>query len=139
MSEGQEDRRSAVVFELPDIVLWTLVGDVGLELMRELYDEHVQLAKDKRYVFSLVDVARLGSMSSEARTEAARKQEDLKAHGTAYIGASFHHRVLATLATKAANLLQRRNDNPMRFFATKAEALAWFAERRREIEREPKS
>jgi hypothetical protein len=138
MSEGQRDRRSTVVFEPPDIVSWTFVGDLEIDLMRELYDEQVRIAKDKPYVFSLVDVTRLGSVSSEARTEAARQQGS-NVQGLAYIGASFHHRVLATLVTKATRLLNRSGDYPMRFFATKAEALAWFAERRREIEREPKS
>jgi hypothetical protein len=51
----------------------------------------------------------------------------------ALVGASFQLRVLGTMASRAAALLNPANAIPLRFFDTEAEARAWFAEVRREL------
>jgi hypothetical protein len=134
VSAGEAPRRSSVAFDPPDTCVWTLVGDVDVDLMRELADAQERGLKGLPHVFSLLDVTDIGSVSAEARKEAARKR-DVNMRGTAFIGASFHIRVLATLLSKAAKVLNRDEVAPMRFFKTKAEALAWFEELRAEIAR----
>jgi hypothetical protein len=132
---GEGDQGCSAVFEPPDVCVWTLVGDVGLKTMTELYAEQERIAKGRPYVLVLVDVSGMASVSSEARAEAARRRDVMVQRGVAFVGASFHLRVLATLVSRAANLLNNIRDNPTRFCATKAEAFAWFEERRREIAR----
>lgn len=117
--------------EPPDIFVWTLVGDVDVNVMRELADTQERLSKGMP-IFVLLDVTNLASVSADARKEGVRKR-DVNVGGMAYVGASFHIRVLATLVDKAASVLHRKNVVPARFFSSKAEALAWFAERREEL------
>jgi hypothetical protein len=132
MGEGDQAVESSVAFEPPDVVVWTLVGDIGLNMLLELREEQERIAKGWPYVLVLLDVSRVGSVSAAARTEATRKR-DTTPRGIAYVGASFHLRVLATLLSKAASLLNKISEDPPRFFATKAEAFAWLEERRRQI------
>jgi hypothetical protein len=125
--------RSSVEFEPPDVCVWTLVGDIDADLMRELADTQERFAKGLPHLFSVLEVRNVGSVSADARKEAARKR-DVNAGGTAFVGASFHVRVLAKLVSTAANVLHREEKTaPMRFFKTRAEADAWIEERRREL------
>ena len=133
MSEAEKGQVSSVWWEPPDIVVWEFIGEVDAKVMNDLYSEQARLSLGKPHVLVLVHLERAGKVTTEARHEAARKRDTMNVRGIAYVGASFHLRVLATLVTKAATMLHRASDNPMRFMKTKAEALAWFAERRREI------
>lgn len=133
MSEGGAGR-SSVHMEPPDIFVWTLFGDVDVDQMRELADLQERLSKGMP-IFVLLDVTNLASVSADARKEGVRKR-DVNVLGTAYVGASVHIRVIATLVDKAASVLYRKKVAPARFFSSKAEALAWFAERRGELSKD---
>lgn len=83
-------------------------------------------------MFGLIDMSRVGTISPEARLIARAEAGHLPLRGTAVFGASFHHRVIALLANKAATLL-KKDHQPIAFFATEAEARAWIDERRRVV------
>ena len=130
MTRKEAAEESSVHFEPPDMCVWTFVGDVDVEILRALIAEQVRHLKGLPISFALVDVSRLGSFSGAAREEAGRKQEGVNIRATAYVGASFPIRVIAILVATASRVLHKMPESPVRFFNSRAEALAWLSERR---------
>jgi hypothetical protein len=131
------DDRSRITFEEPDIAHWYLVGDVTADDIREIYNAQLKFCEGKPYIFVLVDVSEIRSITPDARRLAAegpkRGEINLPVRANAVVGASFHFRIVGTLVAKAARLIHRTTDNPTRFFDDDGDARAWFAERRVEI------
>jgi hypothetical protein len=119
-------------WEDPDVTFLAIIGDLSRPEMRRILDETNASAKGKPYIFGLIDMSRVGTISPEARVVARTEAGHFLLRGTAVFGASFHHRVIALLANKAAALL-KKDHQPIAFFATEAEARAWIDERRREV------
>jgi hypothetical protein len=130
--------RSDITLEEPDVARWYLAGDVTANDIREIYAVQMKFCEGKPYLFVLVNVHEIRSMSADARKIAAEGPAPGKAvmpvRASAIVGASFHFRIVGTLVAKAAKLLNRAGENPTRFFDDDAEARLWFAERRRELE-----
>jgi hypothetical protein len=130
-------RRSGITLEEPDVAHWRLVGDVTPDDIRGIYEVQTKFCEGKPYIFVLVDVSEIRSISADARRIAAEGPKIgnlvLPVRANAVVGASFHFRIVGTLIAKAAKLIHRSRENPTRFFENAAEARAWFAERRLEI------
>jgi hypothetical protein len=133
--------RSRITLEEPDVAHWCLAGDVTADDIREIYELQLKFCKDKPYVFVLVDVSKIRSITAEARKLAAQGPTPGKTvmpiRANVVYGASFHFRVIGTLIAKAAHFIHRGQDNPTRFFENEADGRAWLAQRRIEIGASP--
>ena len=78
--------------------------------------------------FLLVDLSSTGSVTEDARRVAVTGMRALNPQATAVFGADLHHRVIATLITKAAGLLDVRLKGPVCFFVGEKEARAWLTQ-----------
>lgn len=116
-------------WEPPDICVLTLIGDVTGEDMRQMVAAAVAQTAGRAYALGLIDMSRMGTISPEARLIAKNEARAIPMRGTAIIGASFHHRVMALLISKAVALV-KKDSQPVAFLTTLGEARAWLAERR---------
>lgn len=127
--------RSYCTVEPPDIIIWALVGRVSGDDMRRLYAEQVAFSRGKHEIYVIADLQRMEHVEAAARHVAAHAPDvDGKAMtvgGMAVVGGSFHLRMLAKMANKAAALLKRNSESPVAFFTTYDEARQWFTEIRR--------
>lgn len=130
MAEGEQPAHSFILWEPPDIVFMAFIGDIFESEMRWLTTESTLLGNANPDPFVLVDLSRIGSVSPEARVVAKFAGKGARVRATAVFGASFHHRVIATLVNRAARMLNGGSHHPIEFFATEAEARAWIAQRR---------
>ncbi len=80
----------------------------------------------------LTDLSAAGTVASSARKVFAERMRALPNRGSAFLGADFRLRMLATLMTNVLRLMGRP-ENPARFFDSEAAARAWLDERRREV------
>jgi hypothetical protein len=129
VSLSERTAPSDVQWEEPDICFTSFVGEIAAEQMQRIVAEQQRVASGRRYVFYLADVARVDKFSASARTF-SKTEVVAPAFGTAVFGASWHFQAVANMLVRAINLLQKINDNPVRFFKTEAEARAWLSERR---------
>ena len=121
-------------FEAPDTFCTRMMGDVSGDELVHMLEQLGALSGRRGDVFWLSDVSQMGALPPEARAAGLSSRNGAKLRGTAIVGASFQHRVLATLGLKLAVLVRRRNElPPMCFFETEREARAWIDARRQEI------
>lgn len=119
-------------WEPPDTMFARYVGDLHADDVRAGQAEVKARQQGLPYFLILIDVSLLNSVSTEARRAMAENGETAKSlRATAIVGASFHFRAIGTMVARAVALLNRHNDNPIRFFSTEADARTWLAERRR--------
>lgn len=123
-------------WEPPDIGYVSYLGDLQEPAAGEFSARSRRFTLGRPYVFLIVDMAKLGKISAEARKQSAQGSKDLNLRGVAVIGASASMRIVAGLVSRAIDLLNRNPDNPTRFFETEAEARAWIAARRIAIQKE---
>jgi hypothetical protein len=116
--------------EPPDLFVLTTVGDFEEEHIQGLFSELNELGSNNDTLFVLVNLSRLGHITSAARAAATMRKRTAKIGGAAFVGASFQQRVLVTLVMKANVLLRRESPIPTAFFDSEAEARAWIEERR---------
>ena len=92
------------------------------------------------YTITIVDMThQTEGLSSEARKVVAQFRKDgPPPKGTAVFGASFAMRTMATLLLNILSI-GSRDDNPYRFFATEAEAMAWVRERQTTVDADLKA
>lgn len=123
-------------WEPPDTVCVDYVGVLNPAHVHAAQVEAAPWTSSVPYFFVLINVAKLGPVSKEVRKAFAENGESAKQlRGIAIVGASFHLRAVGNMITKAAAILHRHVDNPLRFFETEEEARAWLVERRREVRR----
>jgi len=120
-------------WEPPDTAYLAYGGDVDAASMAEIADKSLQFTLASPCVFLIVDMAKAGSISAEARKVSANTSAGVAFRGIAVVGASRTLRILASLVSRAVDIMNKNIDNPTRFFATEAEARAWIAERRRAV------
>jgi hypothetical protein len=120
-----------ITIEPPDVLFVAYVGDLDGPDILASEPEGVRLSEKLPYHLLLIDVSQLKSFSADARRVAAHSGGKTKSvlRGMAIFGASFHYRAIGTLIAKAAAILYRHENNPLRFFNTEAEARVWIAER----------
>jgi hypothetical protein len=119
-------------FDPPDTVFVKFTGEISGADVRELVAGIKSRLAGHGYFLFLADVSDAGRASADARSAGAGKL-DYQVRGVAFIGASPRMRILFGLVATASNLLLKRRDNPIHFFATELQARAWLSERRRKV------
>jgi len=128
------DSKSYATTEEPDLVIGHYVGHVDADDARRILEAQRVFCEGKSHVFLLADVHRMVNISAEARRASAEPTKSTALiHGIAVVGASFHFRVVGSMLFRAAKVLRRSQDFPVRFFDTHNEARAFFNERRHEL------
>ena len=123
--------RSLMRFEPPDVGVVSYVGDLTGDVVLNMNSALEWASKRVGYIYLLVDLGRTGEVSEEARVGGLRGMRALNPRATAVFGADFHVRVIASLITKAASLIDARVKGPVSFFAGEREARVWMNEIRR--------
>ncbi|MDC0744421.1 hypothetical protein [Polyangium mundeleinium] len=131
---------SHVLTEEPDLVLFHFRGHITTrDEAQRLYDVQLRFSDGKPHIFLILDVRALDQMTAEARRVVidgpANNRPVVPVLGCAFIGATFHFRVLGTMIFRAARLLRGANTFPVRFCDTEAEARAFIDELRRDLPR----
>ncbi len=123
--------RSFMRFEPPDVGFVSYVGDLTGDVVVKMNTSLEWASKRVGYIYLMVDLGRAGEVSEEARVGGLRGMRALNPRATAVFGADFHVRVIASLITKAASLIDARVKGPVSFFAGEREARVWLNEIRR--------
>jgi hypothetical protein len=122
-------------FEAPDTCFVNYIGDLDGEIVSAMNSALVRISSRLARFFLLVDLSRTGVVSDVARRSGVSGMRALNPCGTAVFGADFHRRVIATLITKAAAVIDARIKGPVSFFAREAEARVWLGHLRRNVPR----
>jgi hypothetical protein len=135
MTNSFQKGEFTVRFEPPDLLFVAYSGDIDGYHILACEAECNSFLQSIPVHLAIIDVSRINSFSARAREESSRSAARSKSllSGSAIIGASFHHRVMGSLITKAANLLYRRYENPIVFVRDEAEAREWAIARRKAI------
>ena len=118
---------TTVRFEPPYTCFVEYVGDLNAEVVGQVNAALLEATHGRKYVFLLVDLSRTGIVTDAARQLGMSGMRAMNPRATAVFGADIHRRVIATLITKAAGLLDVRQKGPVCFFAREREARAWLA------------
>jgi hypothetical protein len=114
----------------PDILFWSMVGDVNADDVQRLFAEQAAFSKGSPGFYVVVDMSRMKQTSSEARREAARAPKvdgkPMPVLAIAIVGGSFHLRLLGKMINTAAAILNKIHVRPIEFFNTLEESLAWI-------------
>lgn len=131
------ERSSYVTFEEPDIVHWHLIADVVESDMINIYDKMMAFCRGKTYVFVLIDVIQMKSMTPAARRIGAAGpvpgKKVMPVRGCVVVGASFHIKVLGLLVTKAAQAFNPKAEMVVHYCDTEPEARKWIEKRSRDL------
>jgi hypothetical protein len=130
-SEGRERiiGSHSVRFEPPDILFLRLTGDVEEAHVMPIMEEFGRYAEELPYLYGLVDMVRMGSITPAAR-KASALAKNPENSAVVLFSASFTHRVIVKLVLKAAQIFSA-STQPTAMFGTEAEARAWIEEQRR--------
>lgn len=96
--------------------------------------EMLTIVHDTGFLLLLCDIRGFASASAEARRMIARRVEATPT-AIAYVGATFHAKVLANMVLRAIKLFQK-SPIAFRFFDDKAAASAWLHDMKREYTRD---
>jgi hypothetical protein len=124
-------------FEPPDIGHVTYIGDLNGDIVFNMNAALEWASKRVGHIYLLVDLGQTGDVTDEARVGGLRGMRTLNPRATAVFGADFHVRVIATLITKAASLIDARVKGPVSFFGRESDARAWLGEIRRRAGSDP--
>lgn len=134
MPQVQQVGKQTTVFEEPDILYMKLVGEVETAEVREINRLHLEFGQNRSHMFYLIDLSDLDNLPSQVRKEASETVRSLPLRGTAIYGAPLKAKVLAKLLMTAVNMFKGgKNQNPVEFTDTEAEARVWLDRRRREL------
>jgi hypothetical protein len=124
-------------FEPPDIFFLKLRGACSWEEGSEINRRHREWGKTVSRAFFLIDLSELDRIDPEVRKDATRTLAELPLRGMVGYDAPIKAKVIAKLIFTALNLFSNKADRiPLHFTASEAEARAWIAERRRELDAE---
>ncbi|HVK70739.1 MAG TPA: STAS/SEC14 domain-containing protein [Polyangium sp.] len=120
--------------ESAGIVFIRVGGDLAEEDIAAFFDAFAHLCDTSglAHLFWLVDLGRLGTITPEARTRAAKTPVRPENKGMVLFNGTFRQRMAVTLVDKATSLLQP-SAPPLVTCGTEAEARAWIDKRRREL------
>lgn len=121
-----------VEVEPPDTLVVRIAGDLSGGEVSRMLDLFERLAVGPGRAFLLVDLARMGHVSPEARRISGQRQLPPAYGGLALFGGTFQQRLVAKLATTAGWLLRGRSLGKPRPACVEDEraARAWIDERR---------
>lgn len=115
-----------------DILHLVWIGNIDGDVIRA-YKKDVEVylanATPERQIYTLIDAARDGKFTAEARRYFAEMTKDPRLGRFAVINASRTSRVMATFLLKVS-----RRDEVMRFFDNEKTAVAWLKEEREKAE-----
>ena len=132
----QGSLNASVRFELPDLFVAELIGDLDASDTARLAADARRAAATRAWTLMLCDISRIGSLTSEARRVMADGFRSIPLRGIAFYGGNPRHRAQSTLMANAMNLLNdRRDECPFKFFPNEAEARLWLGLRREELKR----
>lgn len=133
--QRQGQLNATLRFEAPDLLVATLIGELDAADTGRIAAEARSVGL-RRWALLLCDISRIGSLTSEARRTAADGFRSVPLRGIAFWGGDSRGRAQGTLMGHAMNLLSdRRDECPLRFFASEAEARAWLTQRRDDLKR----
>jgi len=119
-------------FEEPDIIYMKFGGAATTEDSLELLRRQIGMAQGKKLLFFLIDAEDLENIAPEGRRAVAETLKEIPLRGMAVIKAPLKAKVVTKLVITAINLFRRdSNLNPVAFFDTEEEGLAWIATRRK--------
>jgi hypothetical protein len=122
--------RCHTTVESPDVLLWTMVGDVSVDDVRRLFAAQAEFCKGKPGIYVIVDLRRMQQISAEARRETARAPfidgKPMLVHAIAIVGGSFHLRLLGKMINRAAAVLHHVQETSIEFFDTLDQAQRWI-------------
>jgi hypothetical protein len=122
-------------FEPPDIIFLKLRGTCTWEEGSEINRRQREWGQPLERVFFLIDLAELDRIDPEVRKDATTTLAALPLRGMVGFSAPIKARVIAKLIFTALNLFSNKADRiPLHFTDSEAEARAWIAERRRELD-----
>lgn len=129
MSHSSTDGRAKSFFECepPNLCIWRLHGDVDEDDIERLCALQAQFYAGKPYVFVLLDLRAMKSVSPQARKSAVKDRGDMVVKATAAFGGSFALRTLAALVSKAFTLFFPKREQNFRAFESEEEARAWLS------------
>ncbi|WP_156337983.1 hypothetical protein [Chondromyces crocatus] len=135
-SQRQGGLNATLKFEAPDILVTALIGDLDAADTARIAAEARRIAAARSWALLLCDISRIGTLTSEARRTAVDGFRAVPIRGIAFYGGSRNSRSQSTLMANAMSLLSsRRDESPIRFFMTEAEARTWLGQRRDELKR----
>lgn len=114
----------------PDIVVTEWHGDVSGDEMRAVYRLYDTLVPGNGDLLGCSIMKDSGPPTAAARRAAAEEPNAQRFRALAFVGATFHFRVIATMVGKAHRALTR-NAPPLAFFDEMPEAIAWLECQRR--------
>jgi hypothetical protein len=118
--------------EPPDIIIFTLVGELGEQDALGVLTELRGLASEiSATVAAVADVSRLTRILPEARAMLTVRDQKRVTRMVALVGAAFSHRVVVSLLIKASALIRKESLIPLAFFDSESEARAWIEKQRR--------
>ncbi|WP_284720127.1 hypothetical protein [Polyangium sorediatum] len=125
--ESLQIGKHTLSFEEPGIAVHVYRGPITLEDMRVLVDLPDMDEHGGRFQLSLYHMQEFGGLDAAARKLGAERPRPAGTYYAAYVGASFKTRVVISLFTRAANLLQGQK-TVLGFFDDHASARAWLIE-----------
>lgn len=134
--QRQGQLNATLRFETPDLLVATMIGELDAADTGRIAAEARSVGMGRSWALLLCDISRIGSLTSEARRTAADGFRSVPLRGIAFWGGDSRGRAQATLMGHAMNLLSdRRDECPLRFFSSEAEARAWLTQRRDDLKR----
>jgi hypothetical protein len=119
-------------FMEPDIIYMKFGGTATTEDSLELLRRQVAMSEGRNLLFFLIDAEELDTIAPEGRKAVAETLKELPLRGMAVVQAPLKAKVVARLVITAINLFRKDAKlNPVSFFDTEEEGLAWIAERRK--------
>lgn len=129
-ASGQKDARVELGIDSNGIVVLRFTVDIDEERMREAIAFVRRGAEATGRVLILCDYQGARSIEPAARAMVLEGLRGVRLEAVAFVGVSFHLRVLATLMTKVFQIVTKQS-YPVRFFDTETEARAWLLDQRR--------
>lgn len=135
--------RSHATPQAPDVLLWTMIGDVILADVEHLFAQQMAFCQGKTAIYVIVDMTRMRQVDGDARRAAARAPkidgQPMPVQAIAVVGGSFHLRMIGKMVNTAEALLNRRQVTPIDFFDTMHQARDWIESLRRVKDRKESS
>lgn len=111
----------------PNILVTDWQGDPSEEDMRALYALYDRILPEGADIYACSIMSHSGMPTPAARRVAASSPQSSRFRAMAFVGASFHFRVIIGMVVKAQSILSPHQGTPsVGFFDTLPEAVEWL-------------
>lgn len=114
--------------EPPNLCIWRLHGDISEDDIERLYAAQGRFLEGKAFIFVLVDLTHMRSITPGARKAAKKDRGYSGVRATATCGGTFALRSLAMLIAKVTAIVYPKRSQNYQAFDTEEEARAWLAQ-----------